>query len=251
MKPVGEHAFMMNLLYTILSFISIAACIGELCGYTVTYVEAILSLMVLRLAVRLCDFEMSLEAGYDRQFFGLIILSNSLVAQMSLTLLFVFFPFSYFKLLNGMMQAFFVGGCAVYGLFKLIGEVNTIKPVSIAILLCFPMLMLTAMLMMKGAEDQWRVQIDKIHMENEFHYVLDLLQESIAIVDDSKLNDTKEKAFEYVNNCFLANFKNIIEECANNSSPHYRFGDKQDDEIDEVGTQQPKEKIRIYDQQNH
>ena len=56
-------------------------------------------------------------------------------------------------------------------------------------------------------------------MESEFHYVLDLLQESIAIVDGSMLEDSKGgKAFEYVNNCFLAHFQPIIEHCAHTAN---------------------------------
>lgn len=72
---------------------------------------------------------------------------------MSLTLLFVFFPFSTTKLVGGMLQCVFMGGCAVYGQFKLNNELSMIKPVTIVMCAGFPLLMLTAMLMMKSAED--------------------------------------------------------------------------------------------------
>ena len=232
----------MNTIYSIVSIFSIIVCICEIKGRKAHCFEIYIVALVIRLAVRLLDLEGSLEAGYDRQFFALIILSNSLVAQMTLSMLFIFFRYSHSKLATGMFLAIFMCGCATFGELKLINELQNMKLVSYIMLAFFPLLMLVAMILQKNAEEQWRGHLDKIQLENEFHYVLDLLQESIAIIDDSKTSGSK-KNFEYVNNCFLKHFKNIIEDCSSNEI----MTNQSKTDKSEEGLQQPAKKIEIFD----
>ena len=105
---------------------------------------------MLRFAIRLLDMEGSLEKGLDRQFFCLTILQNSLLAQSTLIMLFVSFPFSCNKLIGGLVMSYIMAMCSIYGMFKVTNELKMMQPVSIITCFFFPVVVLTAIFMMKN-----------------------------------------------------------------------------------------------------
>lgn len=79
-------------------------------------------------------------------------------------------------------------------------------------LLAFPVLLGAAIMQTLSLENAREVQISALQVESQYLYVLDLLQESIAITESSSLTDeSKCLSLEYVNNCFLAHFQPFIE----------------------------------------
>lgn len=194
----------MNIIYLVVSLVGMAASVAQLMGHDVHYLEAYIAMFVLKLGIRLYDIEGSLKNGADRQLYSMRILGIAFISKLMINIMLVDFKTTRIKFLSIFVLYMFMCISVLYGMFDLIGETKDISVEAVAAFLTFPMLIFSSVTMQLQVEHSRKSFVGRVEAEYQFSYVLDLLQESIAIIDTSKLN--KGNALEYVNDCFLASF---------------------------------------------
>lgn len=199
--------------------IAIACLLEVCCDRRVPYFEIYFAIYVFRMGLRLVDLEGSLDAGYDRQTFGLTVLGNAMTIFITLNIQFLAFKQSCLRLSFVYLQAFFVSVITAYGQLLYGKELVNLKAQTIILLSSFPLLCFAALFQTLSLENAREAQISSLQVESQYLYVLDLLQESIAIIESFDLTENKiGLSLEYVNNCFLAHFQPFIENCSSPSN---------------------------------